>query len=327
MRRAFFAAICLAAFAGHAPAAELHTVTLATIPEWKAVFGQIEARDEVAARSRLGGTITRLTVSEGDRVSEGQEIGLVEDEKLLFQIDTYARQIDAQTAQLRNAQAELKRGEELFQRGVMSNQQVDALRTAVSVLENQIAALTAERQITEQRALEGAVLAPVAGLVLAVPVTEGSVILPGEVLARIGGGGFFLRLSIPERHATALAEGDEIVIEQGGGAERSGRIVRVYPEIANGRVTADVEVDGLESRFVNARVLIRLPVGERPALLVPARAVIHRRGLDFVTLRRADGSEVERTVVIGQRQRGQARDMVEVLSGLAEGDVVVIGDE
>ena len=63
-----------------------------------------------------------------------------------------------------------------------------------------------------QQAKEGVVLAPVAGRVLDVPVTKGAVVMPGEVVAVIGGGGTFLRIAVPERHATALDAGDTIRI-------------------------------------------------------------------------------------------------------------------
>ena len=59
---------------------------------------------------------------------------------------------------------------------------------------------------------------------------------------------------------------------------------KIYPLIENGRVVADVEVAGLSSRFVDARVLVRLPVGQRQALLVPEALVHTAHGLDFPAL-------------------------------------------
>lgn len=44
--------------------------------------------------------------------------------------------------------------------------------------------------------------------------------------------------------------------------------------IENGRVVADVEVEGLPDRFVDARVLVRLPVGSHAALVVPQSAIV-----------------------------------------------------
>lgn len=316
-------ALLLASWLAVAGPALAETVTLspATLPEWKAVYGRIETKETIPARARIGGTIRSLSVSEGDTVSEGQEIAVVHDDKIEFQIAAHDAQIAALRAQLETAETELKRGEALVERGVATVQRLDQLRTSVDVVRGQISATEAQRDISVQQAAEGRVLAPAAGRVLTVPVTPGAVILPGEPVATIGGGGFFLRLSVPERHATALAEGDAIRITTDS-EEHEGRIAKLYPQIDNGRVTADVEVEGLDTAYVNARVLVRLPVGERQALLVPAPAVTTRSGIDFVTVSEG-GHEAERAVVLGEAVTLDGAAMVEILTGLAAGETVV----
>jgi len=81
--------------------------------------------------------------------------------------------LQALAAQLDNAKAELTRGEDLLARGVTTAQRLDALRTQVDVLTGQIAAVGADRKVAKQQVLEGSVLAPIAGRVLAVPVAGG----------------------------------------------------------------------------------------------------------------------------------------------------------
>lgn len=80
------------------------------ITEWKAVYGQIESRDRSPARARLGGTLVELVVVEGDRVTAGQVIGRIEDQKLAFEMTALQAQRGAIQAQLDNAHAELTRG-------------------------------------------------------------------------------------------------------------------------------------------------------------------------------------------------------------------------
>lgn len=306
-----------------APAfAETLTLAPVTVAEWKSVYGTVEARETVPARARIGGTVQSLSVTEGDSVTAGQEIAVIHDDKIAFRIAALDAQIDALKAQLATAQADLERGQALVERGVATAQRLDQLRTGVDVITGQIASAGAERSIAEQQAAEGRVLAPGDGLVLTVPVTLGAVVMPGEPVATIGGGGVFLRLSVPERHAFSLKEGAEIRITAGG-TPAAGRIAKLYPQIANGRVVADVEVEGLETGFVNARVLVELPVGERPALLVPEGAVVTRSGLDFVQVAEAGGM-AERTVVLGEPVERDGAMMIEVLSGLAAGDTVVL---
>ena len=133
--------------------------------------------------------------------------------------------------------------------------------------------------------------------------------------------GRFLRLAIPERHSATLVEGSKISISANG-EELVGRMAKIYPQIENGRVVADVEVDALDSVFVDARVLVEVPVGERQAIVVPRSAVVTRSGIDFVAVTE-DGGQVERAVILGEPLRGDS-DQIEILTGLSAGDVVDI---
>jgi RND family efflux transporter MFP subunit len=311
--------LLLASFlvAGSASAGTL-TLTPEAITEWKSIYGTVEPRSDVPARARIGGIVAELMVTEGDAVTAGQRIATVRDEKIGFQIAAYDAQVEALKAQLATAQTELQRGETLIERGVTTRQQVDQLRTTVDVTRGQLAAAEAGRAVVVQQAAEGDVLAPEDGRVLTVPVTRGAVVLAGEPVATIGSGGLFLRLAVPERHAAVLKEGDMIRIGTAGAASE-GRLAKVYPEIQGGRVTADVEVADLAGAFVNARVPVALPVGERQALLVPAASVATRSGIDFVTVIEG-GDEIARAVVLGE----PVGSRVEVLSGLRAGDEIVV---
>ncbi len=312
------ALLVLISAAGPALAGSL-TLGPTPVTEWKAVYGRVEARDTVPARARIGGIVVELEVSEGDLVEAGERIATVRDDKLAFQVAALDAQIRALEAQLATAETELGRGEALVERGVATAQRLDQLRTSVDVTRNQLAAAEAQRSVVVQQEAEGGVVSPAAGRVLTVPVTRGAVVLAGEPVATIGGGGFFLRLAIPERHADSLKVGAAIRITANG-TESEGRLARIYPQIENGRVIADVSVDNLETAFVDARVLVEVPVGERPALLIPREAVTTRGGLDFVTVRQGD-AEVDRAVLLAETTGAAA--LVEVLTGLAPGDVVV----
>jgi RND family efflux transporter MFP subunit len=290
--------------------------------EWKAVYGQVEAKDTVPARARIGGTITELAVTEGDVVKAGQKIAVVHDDKIDFQLAAYDAQLKALETQLTTARSELERGMTLIGKGITTQQQLDQLKTNVDVLGSQIVALNAQRSVTNEQQNEGDVLAPASGKVLQVPVTKGAVIMGGETIATIGGGGFFLRLAIPERHADSLKQGASIHIATGG-SDETGKLVKIYPEITNGRVAADVEVSKLNTEFVNARVLVRIPVDTRKALLVPRAAVVTRSGIDFVTVEE-NGASVERAVILGETSEDTTTPMIEVLTGLQAGDTVVI---
>ncbi len=70
-RRSLLALLGLLALAVPAAAAEL-VLRPVEVAETKALFGRIESGFVVPARSRIGGTITALDVTEGDAVTAGR---------------------------------------------------------------------------------------------------------------------------------------------------------------------------------------------------------------------------------------------------------------
>jgi RND family efflux transporter MFP subunit len=295
--------------------------------ELKAVFGQVQSRTLSLARARIGGTVTGLKVTEGTSVKAGDELAVVVDDKLALQLDAIDSRIKSLESELTNATTELARARKLLDTGVIAKSRVDTLQTQFDVLTNQLKAAQSDRAVVVQQTAEGRVLAPASGRVLSVPVTHGSVIMPGESIARIAGNGYFIRLSLPERHAAHLSEGEIVQVgERGldpataGNATLNGALVKIYPEIDNGRVLADVEIHGFGDFFVGERTLVWVPVGKRKVLSVPVAAISTRSGIDYVML-----SGVTRVAVVtGETFDVDGVPHVEILSGLEYGDRVIV---
>ncbi|MCP8940471.1 efflux RND transporter periplasmic adaptor subunit [Alsobacter sp. SYSU M60028] len=331
MRNALFLALLLSTAAAATPSLAGEIVLKpTTVQDMKAVFGQVESRDTAPARVRTGGTLVSRTVEEGSVVKAGDVIAVVADEKLALQLQAVDARLKALDAQLDNARTELERGQSLVSRGAVTQSRLDQLKTSVDVLQNQIEAAKADRAVIEQQSTEGQVLAPKDGRVLTVPAAPGSVVLPGETVARIAAGGYFLRLALPERHAARIKAGDPVSVGERGlgpaatdsAPRRTGRIVKVYPELEGGRVLADVEVEGLGDFFVGERVPVWIPVAERTALTVPANAVMTRNGIDYVRVV-GDGGPLDVPVILGRATSDAGDKRIEVLSGLRAGDRVV----
>ena len=324
-------ALAIAALTGvtlTAPArAKESLVAPVKVTEYKAVFGRVETRDVVPARARIGGALTELKVTEGSAVRHGDIIAKVVDDKLALQLRAADARIKALQSQLDNARSELQRAQALIARGTTTQQRLDQARTQTEVFVNQINAAQAERAVIVQQASEGDVLAPATGRVLKVPVTKGGVVMPGEQVALIAGGGFFLRLALPERHAALLKTGAEVKVGDRAGISDTkstkGKLVKVYPQIENGRVIADVEVSGLGDFFVGERILVRVPVSERVTLALPGNAIETRAGIDFVHVVEKDGVRAVAVIVGGPVETPDGVHR-EILTGLKTGDRVVL---
>ncbi len=319
MIRLLFVIVLLA---GLAPAALAEDATVArrSIEDRKAVIATVEPVHELLARARIAGTISTLSVKEGDRVAAGDRIAVIADQKLLLQMQALQSRIQAQQAERDQAQIDFSRASELRRSGAGTQVALDKAKTRLDVAERNLAALRSDRQVIEQQSTEGAVLAPGAGRVLKVPVSEGSVVLAGETIASLAADNYILRLQLPERHARFMKAGDIILIGARGlqpqepETLRRGRVALVYPQIDQGRVIADVEVEGLGDYFVGERTRVYVATGTREALVVPEQCVYRRFGVSYARLK--DGTEV--VIQVGLPVEGG----IEILAGLREGDVV-----
>ena len=297
------------------------TVRLRAVDDRKAVIATVEPVRQLVARARIGGTITSLTVKEGSWVNANEHIAVVADQKLLLQMQALQSRIQAQQANRDQAQINFDRVQKLRAANVSSQAQVDQAKTSLDVAQRTLQALLSDRQVIEEQVSQGAVLAPGTGRVLKVPVSEGTVVMPGETIATIAINNYILRLQLPERHAQFMKTGDTILIGARGlqvqqqETLRRGHVVLVYPAIEQGRVIADVEVESLGDYFVGERTRVYIATGTREALVVPEDAVYRRFGVSYVKLK--DGTEV--VVQVGLPVEGG----LEILAGLHEGDVVI----
>lgn len=307
-----------------APAAT-YDVKLEEVDDLKSVYATVQSKDVVEARVRTPGTIAALKIDEGSAVEPGQVLALVADPKIALKIKALDAQVVAGESRVDTAKSELERADALKAKGVSPQSRVDQAQTAYDVAVNDLKALKAERSVAATQIEEGQVLAPSAGRVLKVPVTEGSVVMAGESIATIAANAYLLRIELPERQARHMKAGDTIRLGEKGldgmdAAGGEGKVVLVYPELQNGRVVADAEAPNLGSYFVGERVLVWISAGKRSTFLVPQSFVQRRFGLDFVRIATSGGTPAD---VMVQTGRMGPDGRVEILAGLNAGDKLI----
>ena len=327
--KSFFAGIL--AFFGlgspvhHAPPPPpTYLVAQSSVADEKAVFATIESANVVPARARSGGTIIELHVKQGDRVEQGQLIATVGDPKLGLQVNSYSAQVQAAQAQMAQAGLEYQRAQRLIAAGAIAKNAYDQARTNYNVAASNVRSLSAQRAVIQQQGVEGQVLAPTAGRVITVPVTAGTVMMPGDTVSTVAEQDFVLRLQVPARHARYVRVGDPVRLDgsdMGLNGPRFGKIKLVYPQIDNGHVVADATVEGFSDYFVGERVRVWVSAGQRQAIVIPTKLVVTRSGIDYVKLRLTSGETIDVPVQRGQEiHTPKQRDGIEILSGLGVGD-------
>ena len=304
-------------------------VTQTEIDDLKAVYATVRSKDRIEARVRTGGTVVSLKVDEGLHVEPGQVLATVADPKIALKMRALDAQIQGLESRIATAKLEYERAEQLRVRGVTPQARVDQLKTAFDLATNELKAVRAERLVAEEQIAEGQVLAPAAGRVLRVPVTQGSVVMAGESVATIAANEYLLRLELPERHARFMKAGDAVRIGARGltleqQPSTRGRIVQVYPELQSGRVVADAEMPTLGDYFVGERAQVWISAGKRRTIVVPETHVTKRFGFDYVRLAQEKGGGIDVVVQLGAPATlpdGTAG--IEALAGLKPGDTIL----
>lgn len=308
------------------PAEERLLVQAQLAPDYKTVSAVLTSRDVGDARARIGGTLTRLLVREGQQVRRGQLVAVVSDQSLALEAQAGGAEIAAAEATAERARADLRRTQALFDEGFIAQARLDQVQADARAAEAQLRAARSRGGALAAANAQGNVLAPADGRVTRAPVPQGAVVMPGEVVVAIATGARVLRLELPEAQARFLREGQDVRILGAGDGEtpRSVRVRQVYPMIDNGRVTADLDAANLPGEFVGARVRVLIPAGERSAFVVPARYIVTRYGVDYVRLLREGGAVIEAPVQRGEVLPTDATpDGLEILSGVNEGDVLL----
>ncbi len=307
--------------AEQAPMRDRLTLAYSTVADIKPVCATLTTRDVGDARARISGVLVALLVKEGDTVQRGQVIARVRDDRLALVTASYDAQVAAAAADAARAQGDLARTRTLFNKGIYAQARMDEVEAMSKAANATLAAARAQRAASAELGAQGVILAPASGKVLAADVPLGSVVMAGQVVARITAGPTVVRIELPEAQAQSLKVGDEVQLaaEDLRGQAAIGRVVQVYPSVTAGQVTADITAAGLPQDLVGQRVRVGIRIGERRALVIPRRYLSTRYGIDYVRLVGRDGRISDTPV---QTTAAPVAGSVEVLSGVRPGDVL-----
>lgn len=169
------------------------------------------------------------------------------------------------------------------------------------------------------------IVSPVSGYVVEKNLVEGSTVEPGMKLYRIADlDQIWIEAEVYESELPLIEEGDpvRITLPYLPGRESEGRVAFIYPYLDDttrtGRVRIEVSNPGLSFKpDMYANVVLRKPLGER--LAVPEESILYAGPRRFVFLDLGEGRLKPAAVEIGQKNG----DLIEILNGVKEGDVIV----
>jgi len=162
------------------------------------------------------------------------------------------------------------------------------------------------------------------GVLTWVAPEEGATVRKGDVLARIADlTAYRVEASVSDAHAEKVVSGMPVHVSAGG-RMLSGAVSRVLPTINNGVVTVDVRLDAPAAPELrpNLRVDVWLVTGSTADVLTLQRGAFVTGGAGPELFIVRGGEAVRTPVILG----AAGIDSFEVVSGLAEGDEVIVSD-
>ena len=297
---------------------------------------QFSARVATLSRVDVGGTITgrvaQVLVREGAQVRKGEALIRLETDELtaaLAQAVASERQADAT---LLAAQANLARGQQLVKQGFYSASQLDESRRAVDVAQAQLTSARASVAAAKARLVQTAVLAPADARVLSRQVEPGQIVQPGKALMSLAlAGPTQLVAQVDERFLEQLQTGQKaaVVADAFAGERFSARVLSIAPAVdpQRGAIEVKFALEQQPPAFLREDMTLSVEVEtarRERALVLPLAALRTPTAATDTSARvlvMQEGRAQERAVRLGLR----TLDAAEVIEGLAEGDVVLLG--
>jgi membrane fusion protein (multidrug efflux system) len=299
---------------------EVAKVEVARLEDDSQAVGSLRARQGVVLKPEVSGRIQALSFGDGQRIQKGQ---------LMVQLDDTLQQAQLKQAEASAAIARtnLQRSRELAAQNFVSQSAVDQNAAALEVAQAQVA--LAQAQISRMK-----ILAPFDGITGIRSVSVGDYVKDGADLVMIEDvSSLWVDFRLPERYLSRLKPGQsvEVVLDAIPDRKFKAQVDAIDAQLdANGRsVLVRARMPNGDGRLrggMFARVRAVFDVRDK-ALVLPEEALVplgNRQVVFKVTDGASGGKVAQRAdVKIGMRVPGR----VEILEGVAAGDVVVIAGQ
>jgi RND family efflux transporter MFP subunit len=337
------------------PATPLRVETVAVAEtDWPSTYeatGTVRARTTVTISSKLMGYARDVRAQIGDRVRAGQVLVVLDARELdtsvarakagREEVKSTIAEMESAVAlarsQLDLAQVTFQRMQDLWNKRSISNQEYDEASTRLKAAQAALEMAVARRtqldakvsQIEQEVRAAGIqrgyseIIAPFAGIIITKSVDPGTLAVPGAPLFTIErDGGYRLEASVEESRLSLARVGATVSVTLDG-MDRTfpARVSEIVPSVdaASRAGTAKIDLPSLPELRSGLFGRAIFTTGGRRVLTVPSAGVVERGQLQSVYIAERNTART-RLVTLGTR----VNDKVEVLSGLTQGDRVVV---
>lgn len=320
---------------------ETRTVERQDISRQIRSFGTVRAQDIVQVTPQVSNRITRIFAQLGDTVRQGQALAKIYDATFEQQLQQARAQLEQSRIAFQRDSAQFARQQQLYERDLISEAELDNARATLESSRAQLQ--TAQATLTQNRENQENTMirSPVYGVVLTRNIAQGDLASSGQVAFEIGNlVGLETSVYLPLEEWERVQVGQPVNFSLSNEQESSsrGRVTRISPRLdpttGLGEVVIAFTEKGssiyqgvLVETVINVETHDNSVVIPRSALVENVQTLIEpesntiqieRNYSAFVV--QDDSVAVRRDLRLGIEQG----DRIEVLSGLQEGDQIVI---
>ena len=293
-----------------------------------ALSGALTPERQATIRAEMSASVVNTYAEAGQRVGAHQPLAQLDAQVLRDQAVSARSAVTTAQSSYAIARRNLQRNETLEKAGAIAERDLEQARNSVLATEGQLATARAQLANITKQLDKASVQAPFAGVVAQRQVNAGDVVTPGTAMFTVvDPGSMQLEASVPAEALAQARVGMPVEFKVNGYPNRSftGRITRVNPTAdpttRQVKIVASIPNSGntlVGGLFAEGRVASET----RNAPMVPAAAV-DERGLRPTVVRLRNGRIEKLEVGVGLRDA--ASETVEITSGLASGDTVLLG--
>lgn len=307
------------------PKIQMEKVAQGDVVRVLALNGRVRAIEQVDLKPRRAGILGQVSKDEGDIVEAGEVLAVVQSPQQEAQLRAAEQSVQAKALELKQAQRDLKRVQELRSGGYATIQRVDDLKLAVATASADYLRLKASVDAARSVLEDAQILAPFDGIILRRPVDGGTTVATDQTVFTIAAmRGRDIEAEADEVYADALRVGLPVKIKPAGQSSLiyDGRLTYVAPNVntASGGRLIRVSYDGVEDLPPGLSVDVTIIVDRENAVLnLPRAAILTPREQPSVMVVDASGQVMQKPVTI----LDWPAERVIVRSGVSAGMLVV----
>ena len=303
-------------------------VTQGMVTDGPTISGSLSAEQTATIRAQVSGSVISTSAEAGDHVGKGQSLGRIDAAGIEDAYQSAKSGVTSARSALVNAQRDRDRQQTLLKAGAvaprdfeMAQQSYVAATAALEDAKSRLA--SAEKNLSNTR-----IQAPFAGVVSERSVSAGDVVQPGGALFTvIDPRTMRLEVSVPAERIGDLRVGTPVTFSVNGYPNEQfvGKITRVNPaaDPTTRQVRVLASVPNTSNRLVAGLFAQgRISSHTQTGLVVPMSTIDLRNQTPAVL--RLKAGKVER-VDIKLGMRDMNAETVQITSGVAQGDTVLVG--